>query len=109
MRGMTYSTILWVDQLCINQGGLAEKSREVMHMSMIFRNASSVVLRLGEEEHNSTQTIELNRAINSTMDSYTPYQQPAIADYEDLGISLPGDDRWTNLWWFFNRAWFTRT
>lgn len=40
---------LWVDALCINQDDLEEKGRQVAHMGHIYRNASCVVVWLGED------------------------------------------------------------
>ncbi|KAK7954656.1 hypothetical protein PG988_015350 [Apiospora saccharicola] len=39
---------LWIDSLCINQIDLAERSREIQKMLSIYKNASKVVIWLGE-------------------------------------------------------------
>ena len=42
--------LLWIDALCINQDDLEEKGNQVARMGHIYRNASRVVVWLGEDE-----------------------------------------------------------
>lgn len=41
---------LWIDALCINQNDLTEKASQVARMGQIYRNASAVIVWLGEDE-----------------------------------------------------------
>lgn len=41
---------LWIDALCINQDDLQEKGHQVAHMGRIYREATCVVVWLGEED-----------------------------------------------------------
>ncbi|KAH6684557.1 heterokaryon incompatibility protein-domain-containing protein [Halenospora varia] len=50
--------ILWVDQICINQNDLAERSQQVGLMGEIYRNAVHVDIWLGEEEEDTELVIK---------------------------------------------------
>jgi hypothetical protein len=41
---------LWADQICINQGDLAERGQQVQFMNMIYKHASHVLVWLGQDE-----------------------------------------------------------
>jgi hypothetical protein len=42
--------LLWIDALCINQEDLEEKGNQVARMGHVYRNASRVIVWLGEDE-----------------------------------------------------------
>ncbi|KAJ4985628.1 ankyrin and het domain protein [Stagonosporopsis vannaccii] len=42
---------LWVDAICINQADLKEKGLQVTRMGHVYRNASCVIVWLGEDEN----------------------------------------------------------
>ncbi len=44
---------LWIDAICINQRDPRERSEQVVHMLQIYKNASRVVVSLGEESKES--------------------------------------------------------
>ncbi|CAN9214094.1 unnamed protein product [Alternaria alternata] len=48
---------LWVDAVCINQRNLAERSREVTRMGMIYRQARRVIAWLGTSTSGSGQAL----------------------------------------------------
>jgi hypothetical protein len=50
---------LWVDRLCICQTDLAEKESQILKMWMIFRNASNVVVWLGNASDGSDKVMDL--------------------------------------------------
>ncbi|KAI3318840.1 HET-domain-containing protein [Xylariaceae sp. AK1471] len=45
--------MLWVDAICINQGDLVERGRQVVLMEQIYRNASKTVVYLGDKSADS--------------------------------------------------------
>ncbi|KAH6666810.1 heterokaryon incompatibility protein-domain-containing protein, partial [Halenospora varia] len=47
LRPQTGKRYLWVDALCINQGDLSEKARQVKNMLRIFEKADSIIAWLG--------------------------------------------------------------
>ncbi|KAE8449252.1 hypothetical protein EG329_008419 [Mollisiaceae sp. DMI_Dod_QoI] len=55
LRKKKVSRILWIDAICINQNDVAEKNVQVQRMVQIYRQASSVLVWLGE----STDTSDL--------------------------------------------------
>jgi hypothetical protein len=52
---------LWVDAICINQGDLDERARQVRRMREIYGSAWAVIAWLGEESHQSNSAIQLVR------------------------------------------------
>lgn len=50
---------VWVDALCINQEDLAERSREIRRMRLIYRLAADVVIWLGSEAEDSNKAMDL--------------------------------------------------
>ncbi|GAW13927.1 hypothetical protein ANO14919_033190 [Xylariales sp. No.14919] len=50
IRDILSPVSLWVDAICINQGDLEERQREVQKMSNIYRDATAVLLWLGIAE-----------------------------------------------------------
>jgi hypothetical protein len=53
----TETQLLWVDQICINQEDLLERSDQVQLMYTIYSRADTVYISLGEGEEG--QAIEL--------------------------------------------------
>jgi len=49
LRPKDADIILWVDQICINQGDLQERSSQVCVMGDIYRNAATVISWLGDD------------------------------------------------------------
>jgi hypothetical protein len=39
--------VIWVDQICINQKNLVERSQQVVHMNSIYTKASKIIVWLG--------------------------------------------------------------
>ncbi len=53
------TTLLWMDQLCINQYDHAERSKQVSLMRRIYSQAYETQLWLGEEDESAIQAFEL--------------------------------------------------
>lgn len=49
LRHETDPRDLWIDAICINQQDLKERSEQVVHMLQIYKNASRVIVSLGDE------------------------------------------------------------
>ncbi|KAH8911976.1 HET-domain-containing protein [Coniochaeta sp. PMI_546] len=49
-RSQTVSRRLWVDAVCINQQDVAEKTRQVRNMALIYERARSCVVYLGDRK-----------------------------------------------------------
>ncbi|PMD38817.1 heterokaryon incompatibility, partial [Hyaloscypha variabilis F] len=50
LRQRSTTRVLWVDQLCINQEDVEERSSQVQLMGHIYQKASKTVVWLGEED-----------------------------------------------------------
>ncbi|KAI9157921.1 heterokaryon incompatibility protein-domain-containing protein [Paramyrothecium foliicola] len=53
LRYQEHDRYLWVDAVCINQNDIAERSREVLRMLLIYQRAEQVVVWLGDQSYNS--------------------------------------------------------
>ena len=58
LRKKTEKRVIWVDQLCINQIMLHEKSQQVSLMPEIYKHCSEVFLWLGEDGSGGECAIE---------------------------------------------------
>jgi hypothetical protein len=98
---------IWVDALCINQADLAERSREVRRMRMIYRQAADVVIWLGTEAEDSNKAMDLIKILsNSCKDGTDKYLGAKLRrDPEHLGCGawvalsrLLGRAYWSRMW-----------
>jgi hypothetical protein len=69
-------TLLWIDQLCINQNDVIERSHQVNFMSRIYKRASYVIAWLGS-------TSELTKAVKTIVADF-----PSTATFEERNIAL---------------------
>jgi hypothetical protein len=53
IRHLIVSVYIWADGACINQSDLAERNLQVLLMGKIYRQASEVLIYLGEDEDHS--------------------------------------------------------
>ncbi|KAK3984904.1 heterokaryon incompatibility protein-domain-containing protein [Cladorrhinum sp. PSN332] len=73
--------IIWIDQICINQGDAAEKSHQVGLMGRIYSSAAEVLVWLGPAENNSDAVMDAWRKIGQASRDlgieayYTPEKQ----------------------------------
>jgi hypothetical protein len=58
LRCRNKSRLLWIDAVCIDQGSLSERSRQVAYMSKIYKNASGVIVWLGVKKLGVEQAFE---------------------------------------------------
>lgn len=50
MRANGYDGLLWIDAICINQGDIYERGRQISIMGQIYSNAEVVCVWLGSNE-----------------------------------------------------------
>jgi hypothetical protein len=112
--------IIWADAICVNLENKAEKESQVLLMRHIYGCAKKVLAYLGEEEHESSQAMDL-------AERYWRYYLPApenadakqlvedllqeeISDVKGKAIALPpdGDPKWLSVARLLNRPWFRR-
>ena len=96
----------WIDQICIDQDNVKEKSHQVKHMSSIYRSAQSTVIWLGVCNRLCDEGFKLATSI---FNKFTvpgkryPPRPPTVKQpiYEDdltlLGLPSLQDSSWKQL------------
>ncbi|TPX09015.1 uncharacterized protein E0L32_001724 [Thyridium curvatum] len=97
-------SLIWIDAICINQADLAERGSQVKLMGRIYRQASRVLIWLGEgTEHSDWALDRLNDASvrSSLVTLKTESRQPTL---EEIRIKIIIDrdlemrSYWTRTW-----------
>ena len=82
LRDVKESTTLWIDQVCINQEDIEERSSQVPLMAEIYTNAKQVIVWLGEADTNTESAFgcipNLVRAFSLNSKDYFPAVFPFI-------------------------------
>ncbi len=106
---------LWVDAICVDQSDLAERSRQVASMSLIYSKAEQVVVWLGEAADDSDLLMDLLAGIANVDVAF--YVDESLKWHNEPRTELPQrafplstqDGRIINaLRHFFSRSWFRR-
>lgn len=125
---------LWIDQLCINQSDLEERSQQVSIMSEIYSTAKRVIIWLGDANEHTERVFELleifasinkqgylpsqlshvaiggiPQPINSDPSTFEDGRYKVIPDVRDLPI-LPtvNSQDFAHVQSFLSQSWFTR-
>lgn len=88
--------MLWVDQVCINQLDVQEKS-QVLLMARIYERAYTTIVWLGEQKDHSDHAFEIIRRIMSGMRYETDKRRPDVDDFESRLLRAPGSEQWAEL------------
>ena len=112
------SRLVWADAICINQDDPIERSHQVQLMREIYTRASRVVVWLGKDNNENTETaISLIGTIHETCVEYAQSTNADLAylcaDDPELLTVRPSSMRadecgWQALRQFYSRPWFTR-
>jgi Heterokaryon incompatibility protein (HET) len=99
---------IWIDQISINQGDIAERGRQVQMMADIYRNADHVVIWLGEESKNSDLAFKYVEQLAATVraTSYSSIDEKALQKH---GLPGTGSKPWEALGSILQRPWFSRS
>lgn len=108
LRHVDVAVMLWIDQICINQADLKEKTQQVLLMSRIFDHAWSTLIWLGEEADNSSGALNTILAINDAFQYFNEDWTPEPEDFERLFLPAPGSPKWPELSKSLERPWFQR-
>ncbi|OAL52661.1 HET-domain-containing protein [Pyrenochaeta sp. DS3sAY3a] len=108
LRSTEHSVFLWIDQICINQPDINEKSQQIPLMGMIYTHATNTIIWLGEDEGNSDPSLAFE-----TMETvYARLQgsdmQITPADFERLAFPPASDRAWWTVRQLMRRPWFSR-
>ncbi|CAK1366442.1 unnamed protein product [Cercospora beticola] len=106
---------IWLDAICINQADMAERSEQVAIMHHVYKNATQVLVWLGEEDVSIAeaalssidklvvQCMEVAGADDTSLDKF--FMSGTNARYAER--PLPDYD-WSALEKLFNNPWFYR-
>lgn len=99
---------LWIDQICINQNDLEEKTQQVILMSKIYQRAWSTIVWLGEEADNSSDAHKTLVAVKDALQYHTAEEAPSPEEFDRLDLPPPDSQAWHDLGKFMSRPWFRR-
>ena len=107
---------LWVDQICIDQANMKEKSHQVKLMSKIYSRAVSTVVWLGPSDGPHDQGFKLVRQLQNAKEERNGRSRPLMNErvlrYErnllELGLPPLDDPAWEQLVSMLNTKWFSR-
>ncbi len=68
LRQKDKTVILWIDQICINQENLEERSSQVLLMQQIYKSATNVLIWLGDKADGSNMAMDLIPRLSGTSD-----------------------------------------
>ena len=108
LRHVDVAVMLWIDQICINQADLEEKTQQVLLMSRIFDHAWSTLIRLGEEADNCSGALKTIFAVNDSFQYSNEDWIPEPEDFERMSLPAPGSPKWSELAKLLERPWFQR-
>ncbi|KAH8746730.1 heterokaryon incompatibility, partial [Hyaloscypha sp. PMI_1271] len=113
------SFVYWIDAICINQGDVREKDKQVQRMKQIYEGADEVYVWLGPEADDSHLAMRKLDSLNKYFrqqgpDEAAPQIMMSLMNQEDTSWmfgppSEPFDERpWRALEKLFARPWWTR-
>ncbi len=94
LRHVCEGAFFWVDQICIDQGNVAEKNAQVAVMKDIYRDAECVFVWLGPANEWSEQFVERMKAVFEVAEKEGIFADPDgdLGVYELwLGSNLPAE------------------
>jgi hypothetical protein len=106
------SPLIWIDQICIDQGNLAERNNQVLLMSRVYKQAQNVHVWLGGEDKFSRAAlntfvklgfIKLDKARELVNFDITQSKE-----YSRIGMEPISIFEWCAIYTFLNRSWFQR-
>jgi hypothetical protein len=100
LRRLDSSRVLWIDSICINQSSSAEKTHQLNLMAHIYKNASQVLVYLGEGTKFSDTAMKFIHELD----------EPSYYDNRITMDETPSDveDEKTAVNNLFERPWFYR-
>jgi Heterokaryon incompatibility protein (HET) len=103
---------VWIDQLCIDQSSVIERSQQVRIMQKIYAKAKCVLIWLGESENDSDDAMHFVPVLISRLrDFLTLREHDTVLSLSLLArIGLPdwGSSIWTALGHLLTRPYFER-
>lgn len=97
------SRVIWADGICINQGDIAERKRQVAMMGDIYSTASRVVTYIGPRAGDSAAAIAFARQLRSQVGRRNDFAGK-WAETEHQGL-VASDPIWAALRSLLQRGW----
>jgi hypothetical protein len=104
---------IWIDQLCINQGDIEERGRQVSMMGEIYSGAFWTLVWLGAEDGHTTTAIQAVQKLSDAEGDLTnsrivPYVDQAEEIYAAANVPYISSAEWKALASLFQRQYFRR-
>lgn len=107
---------LWVDQICIDQSNIIERSDQVQKMGKIYSGARLVAIWLGEEDNYTIPAFNLIQKISELATEsavgtlHSNFSQLLDRDaMQALGLPFFPSTEWESMHRLFERRWFQRS
>ena len=110
LRQTRRSTVLWIDQICVDQKNLEERGEQVLRMPDIYSLAQGVIVWLGPEEDNSNVAMEILNDVGQDLAVDWGLQEYEVNPYSSLysrGLDL-SPQQWLSIMSLLSRSWFDR-
>lgn len=115
LRLPTQPRLLWVDAICINQGDVDERSRQVQYMRLVYKHAARVVVWIGVKSPGvglafelARRLVDLREMVEEQKRSCSGVDPKAIQDLRDGILSDMPPDTLGRMYQLIQRAYFTR-
>lgn len=111
IRSIEHTKALWIDQVCINQDDISERSLQVPRMGAIYSSAFQVLIWIGEEDDDSRLGL---RFLLTLLSFLPPSKQTTYAEnYSEhvlpmIALPIANSRGWEALKRIFDRPWFRR-
>lgn len=99
--------VLWVDQICIDQGNNEEKGQQVPLMSKIYESAINTAIWLGDSADDSDTALKLLKDAHMCL-QFSNEENLDPNEIERMGLPNPDSNDWKALWKLLSRPWFER-
>lgn len=106
LRRSEVDRYLWIDALCIDQSSLQERSDQVAKMGMIYREAATVVVWLGDSWTDSNLAMEFLQQLGT--DSKLHPIPSSMPPFRLGGVTLDAKFLQAALIRFFTLPWWSR-
>jgi Heterokaryon incompatibility protein (HET) len=114
LRHVDQVRTFWVDAICINQGDIPERNKQVKRMANIYKLAYRVVAWLGIEEYNSTQALATLQYVGDQLEVTIKGRLVRAPGAEEPDLWMNAccfsfdDGMWQALLSMLERSWFYR-
>ena len=92
MRDEALPRRLWIDQICINQQDLDERSAQVKNIGTIYRSAKRIVVWLGGKSETNDLAIQFARELSEALSAFEKSYPGSMVLHQSLGRNLKPTD-----------------